>query len=156
MPPVIIGEVLERRDGLLRSLALDHPFSLTGLAAAILDSAASERDLEINLVAAARALGFVAKHVSGEGKPDGIAQFTDYPSGSRLITLEAKSSKDVPSLGAIDYAGLHQHMNDSKAHGCLLIAPNYPGKTREEDSAAAKRANEFGFPVGMCSSFRTS
>lgn len=142
IPPSVIGQILERRDGLFRSLALDHPFSLTGLASAILDSAANERDLEINLVAAARALGFVAKHVSGEGEPDGLAEFNDYPVGSCIITLEAKSSKDVPSLSALDFAGLQQHMVDYKARGCLVVAPAYPGKSREEDSAAAKRARE--------------
>lgn len=142
VPPAVIGQILERRDGLFRSLALDHPFSLAGLAGAILDAAANERDLEINLVAAARALGFVAKHISGDGEPDGLAEFNDYPSGPQIITLEAKSSKDVPSLGALDFAGLQQHMGQYKAQGCLLVAPAYPGASREDESAAAQRARE--------------
>jgi hypothetical protein len=142
VPPNIIGQVLERRDSLLRSLALDHPFSLNAIAIALEDAAANERDLEINLVAAARALGFVATHISGEGQPDGIAKFIDYPTGPQVITLEAKSSKDVPSLGALDFAGLRQHMLDHKTQGCLVVAPSYPGASREEDSAASKRARD--------------
>src|SRR5438045_4017707 len=58
--PQIIGEVLERRDELLRALALDHPYSLTAIAKALRDAASDEYDLEIVLVAAASALGFVA------------------------------------------------------------------------------------------------
>jgi hypothetical protein len=142
VPPNVIGQVLERRDSLLRSLALDHPFSLTSIASALEDAAANERDLEISLVAAARAIGFVATHISGEGEPDGLAKFIDYPTGPQVITLEAKSSKDVPSLGALDFAGLQQHMIDHHANGCLVVAPAYPGTTRDEDSAASKRARE--------------
>lgn len=95
VPPTVIGQVLERRDSLLRSLALDHPFSLNSIAIALEDAAANERDLEVNLIAAARAIGFVATHISGEGEPDGIAKFIDYPTGPQVITLEAKSSKDA-------------------------------------------------------------
>ena len=142
VPAHIVGEILERRDGLLRSLALDHPFSLASLAGALLDSAANERDLEVNLVTAMRGLGFVAKHISGEGKPDGLAEFHDYPEGPRTITLEAKSSKDVPSLGALDFAGLSQHMIDYKADGCIVVAPAFPGASRDDNAAAAKRAKE--------------
>ncbi len=142
VPPNVIGQVLERRDSLLRSLALDHPFSLNSIAGALEDAAANERDLEVNLVAAARAIGFVATHVSGEGQPDGLAKFIDYPTGPQIITLEAKSSKDVPSLGTLDFAGLQQHMIDYHANGCLVVAPSYPGTSREEYSAASKRARE--------------
>jgi hypothetical protein len=138
----IIGEVLERRDVLLRSLAQDHPYSLKAVADALRDAASDQYDLEIHLVAAARALGFVAKHISGGGQPDGIARFTDYPAGEKKITLEAKSSQETPALFALDIAGLQEHMND-KAHaadGCLVIAPSYPGASRKTNSAISKRA----------------
>jgi hypothetical protein len=142
VPAHTIGEVLERRDVLLRSLAQDHPFSLELISQSLRDAAADERDLEVALVTAARALGFVAKHISGDGEPDGLARFTEYPGGEKKITLEAKSSASVPSLSAIDFAGLHEHMKAYKAQGCLLVAPSYPGTTREEDSAAANRARQ--------------
>lgn len=100
------------------------------------------RDLEVALVTAARALGFVAKHISGDGEPDGLARFTEYPGGEKKIILEAKSSAAVPSLSAIDFAGLHEYMLAYEANGCLLVAPSYPGSTREEDSAAANRARQ--------------
>src|SRR5205807_938963 len=77
--PQIIGEVLERRDELLRALALDHPYSLSAVAKALRDAANDEYDLEIALVAAARGLGLVAKHISGDGEPDGVARFVEYP-----------------------------------------------------------------------------
>jgi histidine kinase/DNA gyrase B/HSP90-like ATPase len=136
--PQVIGEVLERRDQLLRALALDHPYSSPAVAKALRDAASDEHDLEIALVAAARSLGFVAKHISGDSEPDGLARFVEYPEKTILITLEAKSSKKVPSLSAIDFAGLHEHVEDKKANGCLLVAPAYPGQTQEDNAAAAR------------------
>jgi hypothetical protein len=137
--PPLIGEVLEERDKLLRSLALDHPYSSTAIAKALRDAANDEHDLELALVAAARSLGFVAKHISGAGEPDGVARFLAYPEVTTLLTLEAKSSKEVPSLSAIDFAGLHEHRETHGANGCLLVAPAYPG-SGAADSAAANRA----------------
>lgn len=139
VPAGTVGQVLERRDLLLRSLARDHYFSLSLIATSVRDSAADEHDLEVALIAAARALGFVATHVSGPGEPDGVADFVDYATGGKKITLEAKSSQAVPSLGAIDFAGLHEHMLRYSADGCLLVAPAYPAATAE-DAAAAVRA----------------
>ncbi|MFJ8489431.1 ATP-binding protein [Streptomyces sp. NPDC094038] len=136
-----VGEVLEQRDQLLRSLTRDNVYSIASIAQQLRDSGTDERDLEVNLVVAARALGFVAKHLSGAKNPDGIARLADYPDGEKVITLEAKSSKDVPSLGAIDFAGLLEHVRNEHAHGCLLVAPSYPGSSAE-DSAAARRAEE--------------
>jgi hypothetical protein len=140
-PPQIIGEVLERRDQLLRALALDHPYSLNAVGMALRDAASDEYDLEIALVAAARALGFVAKHISGDSEPDGVARFVEYPEKATAITLEAKSSTKVPSLSAIDFAGLREHASAKHAQGCLLLAPAYPGQSKE-DNAAANRAKE--------------
>jgi hypothetical protein len=137
-----VGSILERRDLLLRGLAADHIVSPAAIAADLRNSADNERELEINIVIAARALGFVAKHLSGAGRADGIARFNLYPGGEQRITLEAKSSEEVPSLGAIDFAGLREHMNDEIAIGCLLVAPAYPGQSKGADAAAAKRAEE--------------
>jgi hypothetical protein len=88
-----------------------------------------------------RALGFVASHVSFAGEPDGLASFVDYPNGEKRIVLESKASGAVPSLHAIDFGGLHSHMKNPKynADGCLLLAPAYPGSSKE-DSEAAQRA----------------
>lgn len=137
-----VGSILERRDLLLRGLAADHIASPAAIAADLRLSADNETELEINLVIAARALGFVAKHLSGAGRADGIARYNVYPGGEQRITLEAKSSTEVPSLGAIDFAGLREHMKDEGALGCLLVAPAYPGESRGADAAAAKRAEE--------------
>jgi hypothetical protein len=142
LPAHLVGEILERRDRLWRSLARDQLVSPRAIAASLRNSVASERDLEIGLVVAARALGFVARHMSGATNPDGLARLRDYPEGERKITLEAKSSASVPSLGAIDFGGLAQHVNDTEAQGCLLIAPDYPGKSRGDFAAAAKRAED--------------
>ncbi len=140
--PQIIGEVLEERNKLLTSLVQDHPYSHNGIAQSLIDSSADEHDLELALVAAARALGFVAKHISGSNEPDGIARHISYPGRSIALTLEAKSSATVPSLSAIDFAGLSRHRKDHKADGVLLVAPSYPGKSLAEDAAAAKTAVE--------------
>jgi Histidine kinase-, DNA gyrase B-, and HSP90-like ATPase len=140
VPGDIIGEILERRDTLLRSLAQDRPYSLRTIAQRLRDASGDQYDLEVALVAAARAVGFVATHVSGEGEPDGVARFVDYPDGEQKIILEAKSSGKIPSLSAIDFGGLQQHMRDHDAIGCLLVARDYPGATRGEWSAAARRA----------------
>jgi hypothetical protein len=140
VPAKRVGDVLERRDVLLRALAMDHPYSLRHIAAQLRDAASDERNLEIAIVAAARALGFVATHISGGGDMDGIARFMDYPGGEKKIALEAKSSADVPSLGAIDFAGLREHVDKLGAEGCLLVAPVYPGESRGNKSSAANRA----------------
>jgi len=134
----IIGEVLEKRDALLKSLAKDHPFSLKLIALTLREASANEYELEIALVAAARALGFVATHIGGRGEPDGLAKFNDYRGGEKKITLEAKSSAGTPSLAAFDFAGLKEHVQRNKANGCLLIAPSYPGG--DEDSAVIQRS----------------
>ncbi len=142
LSPALVGEVLERRDGLFRSLAREQTNSPAAIAASLRDAKDSEHELEVALVIAARALGFVAKHVGNAGKADGIARFSDYPAGQKKITLEAKSSASVPSLSAIDFAGLQQHMKDEAADACLLVAPSYPGGSEGNNAAAAKRARE--------------
>lgn len=139
IPPQVIAEALQYRDSLLRGLALDHPYSSHAIAKSLADSASDKHNLEIALVAAARSLGFVARHISGAGEPDGIARFTEYPAMETLITLEAKSSGMVPSLSAIDFGGLQEHVATHKAQGCLLLAPEYPNASAD-DSAAANRA----------------
>ena len=126
--PYVIGEVLERRDTLMRSLARDQVFSIDAIARSIEDSSDDEYDLEIALVAAARTFGFNAKHIGGKGEPDGVARFNDYKSGERKITLEAKSSSATPTLGTLDFAGLAEHVKRYDAQGCLLLAPKYPGE----------------------------
>ena len=142
MAPHIVGELLQRRDSLLRGLANDHVFSVDAISQLLKDSANDQYDLEVNLVAASRALGFVATHVGGPGEPDGIARFTDYPDGEQKITLEAKSSASVPDLGSLDFAGLREHVTRHRANGCLLVAPKYPGETRGTSSSASTRASE--------------
>ncbi len=140
VPAPIIRTVLQQRDDLLRSLTNDHLFSLESISATLRNSASDEHELEVALVVSARALGFVATHISGAHEPDGVATFVDYPSGETKIILEAKSSEKVPSLSAIDFAGLSEHMRKHDAVGCLLVAPAYPGARRADNSAAASRA----------------
>lgn len=142
LPAHQVGEVLEKRDQLLRGLSRDRVYSLSSIASDLRDASNDEHDLEVSLVIACRALGFVAKHISGGDEPDGIARFLDYPLGDQKITLEAKSSQKVPSLGAIDFAGLARHVSDYEADGCLLVAPSYPGGTRGSNAAAARSAND--------------
>lgn len=139
---VTVTDILQRRDELLRSLARNHPTSLNAVAKFLEDAAANERELEFSLVMAARALGFEACHISGDGEPDGIAKLKYYPRGEIKLTLEAKSSEDEPSLGAIDFSGLAEHVARHEANGCLLVAPRYPGRTRKDDSAASFRARQ--------------
>src|SRR6266542_3327144 len=142
VPAHTVGDILEKRDTLLRSLSKDHPFSLRAIAQLLRDSPEDERDLEMALVAAARGLGFVATHISGAGEPDGLARFTDYSQGEKKVILEAKSSAGVPSLGALDLAGIQEHAKKKKADGALLVAPGYPGAIRRGESAVSSRANE--------------
>ena len=139
--PHVIGEVLERRDLLLRGLADAQMFSLAALSTYINNSASNKSDLEIAVVAGARALGFVAKHVSGSGQPDGVARFTDFPAGEQTIILEAKSSSETPSAKDIDFAAIKLHADRHNANGCLLVAPSYPGNS---DGNAARSAEGLG------------
>ncbi len=140
-----IGEVLERRDVLLRSLSQDRVWSLDSIAQQLRDSVNDEENLEIALVAAARAVGFNAKHISKSGEPDGLARFIDFKIGETKITLEAKSSESVPSLGSLDFAGLAEHVSRHAAQGALLVAPSYVGeklKKKNEDGEVLESAVE--------------
>ena len=137
--PHVIGEVLERRDLLLRGLADAQMFSLTALSNYIKDSADRKTDLEIAVVAGARSLGFVAKHVSGSGQPDGVARFSDFPNGDHTIVLEAKSSVETPSAKDIDFAAIDLHAQQYSASGCLLLAPGYQGDECGNAARSAKR-----------------
>lgn len=137
-----VGEILERRDKLLRSLAIDRVYSPALIAQTLRDSVSDAAELEIAQVTAARAIGFVAKHLKDASEPDGLARFIDYPGDELTITLEAKSSQDVPELSGLDFAGLAEHVSDYDAVGCLLLAPSYPGFSKGDGAAAAKRAAE--------------
>ncbi len=137
--PELVGEVLEQRDRLLRGLTQDHLFSFAAIAASLRDAVASKHDLEIALVRAARAVGFVAKHISKSGEPDGLARLMSHPDGESTITLEAKSSEDTPSVKDIDFAALAEHVRRYNCVGCLLLAPKYPN-LNSDDSATANRA----------------
>lgn len=140
MDPSAIESVLSRRDELLRSLTKDRQYSLKAIASDLRDSASDEDELEVQLVIAARALGFLARHIGGSGEPDGIARMWR-PEGEVKITLEAKSSgKQTAGLAAIGFDGLEQHLQDTAATGCLLVAPGYPGGSKGENASAAKRA----------------
>jgi hypothetical protein len=141
--PRVVEFVLTRRDQLLRSLARDELYSLKAIAVSIRSARDSANDLEIAIVGALRSLGFVAKHISGSGTPDGEARYELYGPERKSFTLEAKSSKDVPSLGNLDFAGLRQHYEDKRddgAAGCLLVAPDYPGQNEPEEGQVGKRA----------------
>lgn len=124
-----IAEVLERRDMLLRSLAQDRVYSLESIATALRDNRDNSHELEMALVAAARALGFNAKHISGSSEPDGVARYLDSSMAETTITLEAKASQGVPSLSQLDLAGVKRHRDQYKAAGILLVAPTYPGES---------------------------
>ena len=135
---VVIGEVLERRDLLFRGLANAKMFSLPALSEYVRDSYNSKTDLEIAVVAGARALGFVAKHVSGNGEPDGVARFTNFPRGEQVVVLEAKSSIDTPSAKDIDFAAIKVHVQKHQADGCILVAPNYRGDDSGNSARSAR------------------
>ena len=138
LPTYDVGDVLEKRDSLLRKLVREEAYSNRAIAQFLRDAATNPADLETRLVSAVRAIGLNAKHISGKGQPDGLARLN----GQR-ITLEAKSTESgkPPSVVTIDFAGLRSHMRQSKAAGCLLVAPAYPGQTKE-DNEVAERSQE--------------
>jgi Histidine kinase-, DNA gyrase B-, and HSP90-like ATPase len=141
--PEIVYDLLDRRDTLLRSLALDQSYSLPALAASLRDAASNAYDLEVALVGALRALGFSARHIGGSGTPDGVAEYVIHGLEEKSFTLEAKSSADVPGLPQLDFAGLKSHYEKVGGQGCLLVAPSYPGAADigSEVSLRAKQQN---------------
>lgn len=138
MPPETVRDIVRRRDRLLRSLARDQSYSLTAIAQSLQDAVSDAYDLEVALVGALRALGFAARHIGGSGTPDGLAHYKIFGLGDQSFTLEAKSSKDVPSLSQLDFAGLRSHYEGSDAQGCLLVAPSYPGGTDAEGEVSVR------------------
>jgi Histidine kinase-, DNA gyrase B-, and HSP90-like ATPase len=136
----VVEHILSRRDELLRSLAHDELYSVTAIAASLEAAANSATELEVAVVATLRALGFGTQHISGSGTPDGVAEYIAYGAGETSFTLEAKSSKDVPELGHLDFGMLREHYEGVGGKGCLLVAPDFPGRTKGDDSAVAKMA----------------
>ena len=137
-----IGEILQARDTLIRALAKNQSYSLKNIAHELREASGDKDDLEVALVAAMRSFGFIAKHVAGAGRPDGVARYYIRPGEEKKYTLEAKSTlKPAPSLSAIDFAGLTEHMEKEAAQGCILVAPGYPGA---EDTSAAEWRSKFG------------
>lgn len=135
--PELIGEILQTRDNLFRSLAQDRSYSFQMIAQRLRESASDEHELEINLVVAARAFGFNANQISGSAKPDGLARYTGYPGGVRKLVLEAKSSTyDQRRPGPMDFAALRDHTNHYEANGCLLVAPGYVGQDRDRSKVS--------------------
>jgi hypothetical protein len=145
--PSAVQDILEKRDYLLRSLAKDNLYSLPAIAEALRDAAGIERDLEVALVRAFRALGFNTEHVSDSGNPDGIARYFDYNDGELRLTLEAKSSAGVPTLAQLDLAGCHDHMVAANAVGCVVLAPSFPGSTKNDNASVAVRAKQLGLSL---------
>ena len=144
VPPSVIGELLNRRDELLKALVDAGTYSPRVIAEKLRQSAGDEKDLEVYLTRGMRVLGFTAKQISGAGEPDAVATWHDYQAGqTRRLVVEAKSSGEIPQLGAIDFAGLWEHTSRWSAEGCLLVAPRYPGETKT-DSAVQYRANGLG------------
>lgn len=145
--PFAIGDILNRRDLLLRSLANDRVYSRKYIADMLRESRDSDIELELAVMAAARSLGFQVKHVAGSGEPDGVARFLDSAMEETKITLEAKASSGTPQLSALDFAGLQEHKEKHEAAGCLLVAPGYPtpkpGTVEKtgDPGAVANRAN---------------
>ena len=139
--PKTAGDILEKRDQFLRALASDHLSSVASISQSLLDASNQDHDLEIALVAAARAVGFVAKHIGGAGPPDGIATLLEQPGVETKITLEAKSSNQVPSIATIGMGTLAEHVKNESAAGCLLVAPDFPGEIKGNDSSISQQAN---------------
>jgi len=139
LPSGLIGEILQRRDTLFRSLAKDSLQSPRAIAEFLRNASGDPAELEIAIVLAARAIGFVAQQISNADKPDGIARFREYPHGERWITLEAKSSRTAKQLShdEIGFATLKEHMAETTgASGCMLVAPAYAGQIKNEESNA--------------------
>ena len=139
--PQTVGEVLQRRDELLRSLVRAHMATVEEIADYIRASDDSALDLEIALVTGIRALGFVSKHMGGPGQPDGLARFYESAGNECKIALEAKSSGSVPRASTIDFATLETHIQKSNAEGCLLLAPEYVGDSEDNTALAAERCH---------------
>lgn len=138
----VISQLLDKRDELLRSLATDELYSLTAIAQTLRRSKDDKDDLEVAIVAAIRALGFVTRQISGAGEPDGAARYAAF-SPDVAFTLEAKSSSDIPTLSHLDFAGLRSHWEAHEAKGCMLVAPGFPG-IDDPDSQVAQRARQQG------------
>jgi hypothetical protein len=141
VPAHLIGDVLARRDQLLRSMASERIYSPKLIAAMLREGAADGLNLELALVAAVRVLGFQVKHIGGPDAPDGIALFVDSDMSEIRISLEAKATGTTPSLNHLDFASLRRHA--AGAQGVLLVAPRYPAEANEDAAASvnAKQTN---------------
>lgn len=140
-----IDAILIGRDETLREMATSAPRNAVMVAQALEDAKKDKNQLEIELVAAFASLGFEARRIGGNGKPDGIAWArrgaeTEGEPRAYRVSLEAKSkatSGKKVSAKSVGISTVARHRND---HGCahaIVVGPDFP-TAAGESSALAK------------------
>lgn len=142
-----VRSIMKSRDETLRQLALADRDGLPAAAQLLHDAVANPTGLEDAVYRALLALGFEARKIGGNGKPDGYAEaFLGYdPDGKSRnysITFDAKSTKEKRiAAGTAKLSGLIRHKTDYGATYSLEVAIGYAGEDAP-DSAITKEANQ--------------
>lgn len=141
-----IDEVMSSRDQLLKNFAQESGRrTALSVANALRDARNDQNQLEIEVAAAFRSLGFDATRIGGNGKPDGVAKAHLSPGADGkprryAVTLEAKSKKRDGKKVKTKTFGVSTVTRHRNKYGCehvIVVAPAFthtPGK----DSALAQ------------------
>lgn len=145
-----IDELMNTRDQLLRNFAVESGRrTAMSVAIALRNARNDENQLEIEVVAAFRSLGFDAARVSGNGKPDGVARAYLSPGADNdprryAATLEAKSKKKGKKetgtkvkTKTVGISTVARHRDDARCEHAIVVAPAFD-HTPGNQSALAK------------------
>lgn len=141
-----VDEVMEARDQLLRSVALESGRrTALAISTALREARNDEDQLEIEVVAAFNSLGFEATRDGRKGKPDGVAHahLSANTAGNARrysVTLEAKSKRKDGgrvATSTVNTSTIARHRDEYKSEHALVVAPAF-ATTKGDDSSIAQ------------------
>lgn len=156
-----IDNVMNARDQLLRYVAQESgkrtPITIAN---ALRNARNNESQLEIELVAAFRSLGFDATRIGGNGKADGVAIAHLSPAADKSprrysVSLEAKSKKeDGKKLKTKWITDVARHRLEANCQHAVVVAPAFD-HTPGNDSVLSKEIKRDRNDSAKLGEFRT-
>ena len=142
-----IHAIMKKRDDTFRQLALSDREGVPAVAQLLHDVVANPMGLEDAVYRAFLALGFEARRIGGNGKPDGYAEAIlgynpDGTTKNYSLTFDAKSTAgERIAAGTAKLSGLKRHQADYHATYAVEVAIGYAGED-DPESAIAKESQQ--------------
>lgn len=142
----LVYKIMQKRDSLLRELALADREGIPAVAQLLMDSVSNPTRLEDAVYRAFLALGFEVSKLGGTGEPDGKADavlgFKNQKSLNYSITYEVKSTnKDKIAAETAKLSAMNRHKKDYSSTFAVGIASGYQGGD-DPESAISKEARQ--------------